>query len=57
MKKMVINPWSFTPNYVLITLYRQIVERELDNELGPIILNEIKRRHLRIDKPTYLKKN
>ena len=53
---MVINPWWLTPNDVLIKLYRQIVARELDNELGPIILNEIKRRHLRIDKPTYLKR-
>lgn len=53
---MIMSPWFLTPNDALIRLYRLVVEQELNNELSQIIYNEIKRRNLRMDKPTYLKR-
>lgn len=51
-----MSPWFLTPNNVLIRLYHQVVGQELNDELGQIIYKEIKRRNLRLDKPTYLKR-
>lgn len=53
---MTMYPWFLTPNDVLIGLYSQVVEQKLDNEFSQIIYDEIKRRNLRKDKPTYLKR-
>ncbi|SMF75843.1 sporulation histidine kinase inhibitor Sda [Priestia filamentosa] len=53
---MMMSPWFLTPNDTLIRLYRQVVEQELNDELERIIYKEIKRRNLRLDKPTYLKR-
>ena len=49
-------PWFLTPNDVLIGLYRRVVDKKLDNKFSQIIYEEIKRRNLRVDKPTYLKR-
>jgi hypothetical protein len=51
-----MSPWFLTPNNVLIRLYHQVVEQELNGELRQILYNEIKRRNLRMDKRTYLKR-
>ncbi|SFQ87594.1 Sporulation inhibitor A [Priestia endophytica DSM 13796] len=51
-----MSPWFLTPNDVLIRFYALVVEQELDDELKKIIYDEIKRRNLRTDKPTYLKR-
>ncbi|WP_410914548.1 sporulation histidine kinase inhibitor Sda [Priestia filamentosa] len=51
-----MSPWFFTPNNVLIRLYHQVVEQDLNDELRQIIYDEIKRRNLRLNKPTYLKR-
>ena len=54
--KKTMYPWFLTPNDVLIGLYRRVVDQKLDNKFSQIIYEEIKRRNLRVDKPTYLKR-
>lgn len=53
---MMMSPWFLTPNDVLIRLYRQVVKQELNDEFRQMLYDEIKRRNLRMDKRTYLKR-
>ena len=49
-----IDPWMLVSNDLLVDIYRNAAERKVNNGLIQTSLNEIKKRNLRIDRPSEL---
>lgn len=54
---MITDPWFYVSNDVLIKIYRKAVEQKFDNNFIQMAFKKIKKRNLRIDKPSSLKLN